>query len=337
MMSFIRYPDYINHHVSLPTRLFICCDSDSLVLGTHLNMSNENSTEELLRELVATVNTLKKDIDELKAKDAGRTYPQKRQRDGDDEGNDDESHDGDSDDSRDGDHSDSGEMENDGSRSSRFILSEGGEAFLETTFNSRLEYKDRKRHIAKYGEPESKWTTCPSISPVVAATLPPVAIREDKTAFRSQQMYMEAVAPLAALLENTDDDKFTIKEAIPMVQSAIRLLGDATQHQSSMRRKAIMQHLNPQLQTLMKDVDFKGTQPLLFGEDFGEKAKARMDAAAALQKIVTPAGPKGKQTGFQKGHSQRSTWGRQGGKTKGSNFKPKKFQGSKGSQGQGKS
>ena len=112
----------------------------------------------------------------MKAKDAGRTYPQKHQRDGDDHGDDHESHDGDSDDSCDGDLSDSSEMGNDGSPSSRFTLSEEGEAFLETTFNSRLEYKEqtRKRHIAKYGEPESRWTTCPSISPVVAATLPSV-------------------------------------------------------------------------------------------------------------------------------------------------------------------
>ena len=65
MMSFIRYLDYTNHHVSLPTRLFICCNSDSLVLGAHPGMSNENSTEELLRELVTTVYTLKKDIDRM--------------------------------------------------------------------------------------------------------------------------------------------------------------------------------------------------------------------------------------------------------------------------------
>ena len=136
---------------------------------------------------------------------------------------------------------------------------------------------------------------------------PPAAIKDDKAAFQSQEMYMEAVAPLAALLEQTNDENFTISEAIPMVQSAIQLLGDATQHQSAMRRKAIMQHLNPKLQTLMKDVDFKGTQPLLFGEDFGEKAKAKMEAAAALQKIVTPPRSKGKQMGFQKGHPQKNT------------------------------
>ena len=47
---------------------------------------------------------------------------------------------------------------------------------------------------------------------------------------------MEAVASLAALLEHTDDENFTIREAIPMLQSAILLLGDATRHQLAMRR-----------------------------------------------------------------------------------------------------
>ena len=93
-----------------------------------------------------------------------------------------------------------------------------------------------------------------------------------------------------------------------------------------------MQHLNPQLQT--KDADFKGSQPLLFGENFGEKAKARMEAAAALRKVVNPPGPKGKQMGFQKSHPQRSTWGHQGGKKHYSpTYKPRKEQGAKTSQG----
>ena len=234
---------------------------------------------------------------------------------------------------RDGDLSDTGEVESDGSSTARFQLSEEGEAFLEATFNSRLKYTDRKKQIAKYGEPDSKWTTCPSISPVVAATLPGSALAEDEVAFRMQQMYMEVTAPLVALLENTGDESFSMKEASPMVQSAIRLLGDAAQHHSSLRRKAIMKHLNPQLQTLMKDEDFKGSQPFLFGEDFGDKAKGRMEAAAALRKVINPSGPKGKQTVFQKDHPQRgNSWGRQGVKPKyySPANKPKKDSGPKG-------
>jgi len=60
-----QYPDYINCHVSLPTWLFICCNSDLFVLGTTQlkTMTESTSTDELLKELLATVNSLKKDVD----------------------------------------------------------------------------------------------------------------------------------------------------------------------------------------------------------------------------------------------------------------------------------
>jgi len=125
-------------------------------------MAEDNSTEGILKELAATVNALKMDIEELKTKDGEQTYPHKRRRHGDDEGEGNKSHDGDTGENRDGDNSDYGEIENDGSGPSHFTLSEEGEAFLEATFNSRLNYKDRKKHIAKYGKPDSKWSTCPS-------------------------------------------------------------------------------------------------------------------------------------------------------------------------------
>ena len=115
-------------------------------------MSGENSTEDLLKQLLATLNTLQKDVNNLKAKDDGRTYPQKRRRNDDSEG--DENHDGDSVEDRDDDLPGRGKVESDGSHATQFTLSEEGEAFLEATFNSRLVYKDRKKQVARYGEPD---------------------------------------------------------------------------------------------------------------------------------------------------------------------------------------
>jgi len=46
--------------------------------------------------------------------------------------------------------------ENDGSHASQFTLSAEGEAFLEATFDSCLQYKDRRNQIVKYGEPDSR-------------------------------------------------------------------------------------------------------------------------------------------------------------------------------------
>ena len=59
-------------------------------------------------------------------------------------------------------------------------------------------------------------------------------------------------------------------------------------------------NLNPQLQSLMKESDFKGAQPYSFGKDFVEKAKCKLEAAAALRKSVYPS-PKGK-SGFRGSH-----------------------------------
>ena len=238
----------------------------------------ENSTDNLLQELLASVATLKEDVNKLK-NEGGRAYPQKRLRDGDgNNGLEATSRDGDNGiDLRDSDYErDPLENENTESDGSKFTLSEEGEAFLEAACGSRLDYKSRKAKADKYGQPDTKWTMCPSLPAVVEETLPSNAVKEDKIAFRTQEMYMEAMFPLVSCLEQADGEEFTLKEAIPMIQSAIVLLGDAAQHQSSLRRKESMKHLNPQLQTLMKDSDFKGAEPFLFGEDFGEKAKAKL-------------------------------------------------------------
>ena len=76
-----------------------------------------------------------------------------------------------------------------------------------------------------------------------------------------------------------------------------------------------MKHLNPQLQSLMKDSDFKDAQPsFLFGEEFGGKAKTKLEAAAALKKTVYPPSSKPKQSGFWPSHPRKNNWGHQGGK-----------------------
>jgi len=278
----------------------------------------DNSTDDLLKKLLASVSTLQNDVNHLKE----RHYPKKRPRDGDGSSSNDPETTG-----RDGDrvegYRDSDNEEdppedgeiNTESDGSNFKLSEEGEAFLETACGSRLDYKTRKPKMAKYGIPDTKWITCPSLPPVVEATLPKDAVSKDKTAFRTQEMYMEAMAPLVSLLEQAGaSEEFTLKEAIPMIQSALVLLGDAVQNQSSLRRKELMKHLNPQLQSLMKDSDFKGAQPFLFGEDFGEKAKAKLEAAAALKKSIAPPPSKPKQPGFRPSHPRKSNWGHQGGR-----------------------
>ena len=95
-----------------------------------------------------------------------------------------------------------------------------------------------------------------------------------------------------------------------MLQTALVLMGDAFQHHSALRRKQLLQHLNPQLKELMKE-DFVALQPYLFGKDFGSIVKGKLEAAAALKKAVYPQSGKGKQ-GFQGGYPRKNSLGRGG-------------------------
>jgi len=74
------------------------------------------------------------------------------------------------------------------------------------------------------------------------------------------------------------------KRSYPGDKSCLGINGICFQHHIIQRRKAILQHLNPQLKGLVKDEDFTTAAPFLFGPDFGEIAKRRLEAAALIQK-----------------------------------------------------
>ena len=74
-----------------------------------------------------------------------------------------------------------------------------------------------------------------------------------------------------------------------MIQASLVLMGYASFHHSTGRRKGLLQHLNPQLKQLVEESDFKGPAPMLFGENFGTIAKQRLEAAAALKKTLAPS------------------------------------------------
>ena len=91
------------------------------------------------------------------------------------------------------------------------------------------------------------------------------------------------------------------------IRNALVLLGNASQQHLLQQRKAILQHFNPQLKSLVQDADFAEAPPYLFGTNFGKLAKERLEAAALIQKAQKPQN-------FQKRHPQKfSSWGHRGG------------------------
>ena len=274
-------------------------------------------TSELLKELMSKVSALQGDVSALQQQAPGKGSGKKRARDGDADG---DEMPGSSRDGVDYQESEAGSdpeiMEDPDNEGDGLPLqiSEEGQAFLEATFGSRLEFATRKAKLAKYGTPDSIWLKCPELCSVVAATLSKDAVKEDKVSFRAQQMWLDAAVPLTACLEKAHGGELTVADTIPMIQSALMLMGDASQHQSSLRRKLLMQHFNPQLKGLMGESDFSKAQPFLFGEDFGDKAKSKLEAAAALKKVAYRTDKGASKRGFRGGYPRRQNWGRGGGR-----------------------
>ena len=189
------------------------------------------------------------------------------------------------------------------------LLSEVANAYLESAFKSKLDNLLRKSKATKFRTPDSCWIRCPKwtqwrqrmwLKKQRGMTVLPVSCNN----------FGWMLWPLLVMLLERDEELQLPVEAIQMVQTSILLMGNASFHHSTERRRALLQHLNPQLKQLVEESDFKNAAPVLFGDDFGAIVKQRLEAAAALKKTLAPS--KWKQ-GFRQSHPHQN-WGRGGGR-----------------------
>ena len=120
--------------------------------------------------------------------------------------------------------------------------------------------------MAKLGVPDCKWTELDSF---ITSTIPKDVIRSDNAAHKTQRLLLEAAALLAAIVDKIDGGEILEAEIIQGVRNTILLLGNASQQHSLQQRKIILQHLNPQLKSLVQDADFADAPPYFFGANFG--------------------------------------------------------------------
>jgi len=113
-----------------------------------------------------------------------------------------------------------------------------------------------------------------------------------------------------------------------MLQAALHLLGNASNHISVLRRKKVLRDLNPDLQDLAEKEDlYRDAPPLLLGDGFEKTAREYTEGLKALssvkRKVMDFRGTRPnydqRQGGFTKHASQsRPYWvpnkGQQGGK-----------------------
>ena len=162
-----------------------------------------------------------------------------------------------------------------------FPVGQETETFLKSCFSSRAENSTRRQWREKHGAP---CTACPKLDKILKSSLSHQTKAKDKQLSKAQALLLDAVGPLAYLLEEASKGSLTQESALEASQMALKLLGNASGHMSTERRKNILANLNPRL-TDMADEDglYKDAAPNLFGEGFSKKAKERDDKLKVLR------------------------------------------------------
>ena len=189
-------------------------------------------------------------------------------------------------------------------------LSETTKTFLEAAFTATMSNEDRKKRVGRIGVPDCDQIRCPKLDGVLKAVLPKDAIKADGYLSRLQQFWLDAVAPLAAVLESAEAGELTPEKAVAATQTALYLMGNAHQQMAQERRKKLILKLNPSLKFMAEDgKNFTSAAPMLFGEEFAKQATTTVEQVKAMKKLNVPE-EKGLFSGY---HPRNYQSGRGGG------------------------
>ena len=194
-------------------------------------------------------------------------------------------------------------------------LSESTHAFLEAAFSTTLTNADRKKRVDRVGVRDCNSIRCPKLDPVIQTIAPNEATKADGYLSHLQQFWLDATAPLTAIIETAEEGKLTPELAVSAAQTALVLMGNAHQHMAQERRKRLLMNLNPALKSMANDKkSFKNAAPMLFGDEFAKLATERVDQLKAISKFSKPEQKKSNR--FFGYHPQNSSRGGRGGGNK---------------------
>ena len=145
---------------------------------------------------------------------------------------------------------------------------------------------DKRKSVAgRFPLPNCDAVYPPKLDDAVTCLIPKSAKSYDRFLSKLQQFTVDAFGPLVFIQDRLSKgeqiDKATLKAA---VKSGVSLLGNATAHFSTERRKCVMKHLNSDLKPLAEG-QFPDRGAYLFGDSFGARAKAAADSVKALKGI----------------------------------------------------
>ena len=188
-------------------------------------------------------------------------------------------------------------------------MSTGTQSLLTEAFAKTVPNSTRRHWRKTYGVPASDMTKCPKLDNTLRTQIPKDGKDADWTLCRLQAMILDAVGPLASLLEMNQAGRLTPEAAT----QALRFLGNAHSHISTERRRRIVAFLNKDLQPLVEEPDrFLTAAPLLFRRDFEKSARDHVDSVKSIMKLSAPNGGY-KQQFFRQGRPHNFSQAARGG------------------------
>jgi len=113
-----------------------------------------------------------------------------------------------------------------------FTLSEVGSTFMEVAFKTKMNASTRKKRMAKLRFPDCKWSKAPELDAFIASTVPKDVVRADNTSHKTQRLWLEAAALLAAIVDKADAGEIGNTDIIQGIRNALLLLGNVSQQHS---------------------------------------------------------------------------------------------------------
>ena len=164
-------------------------------------------------------------------------------------------------------------------------LSEELAELLTMALKQPIKPEMRKRLLERYPRLTASGTAPPNLDKAIRTLVQKRKniLSHDRFLAKLQRFASDALGPLTYLLSELQAGKDVHKDvAISALQAAICLSGNAFASLSVERRRYVLQQLNHQLVPLAEEeYELSGK---LFGDDFGERAKARMDAIRSLSR-----------------------------------------------------
>ena len=168
-------------------------------------------------------------------------------------------------------------------------LSDTTPTFLEAAFSGTMTNEDRRERVNKIGIPNCDQIWCPKLDGVMKVVLPKDAIKADGYLSHLQQFWLDAVAPLTAILESAEAGELTSEKLVAAVQATLYLMGNAHHQMSQARRKKLILKLNPSLRFMADNhKNFTNAPLMLFGESFTKQATTTVEQVKAIKKLHIP-------------------------------------------------